>query len=197
MPVSGLALAESRLYRLTPDRFWDMVGACPGILRKLVRTVAERYQTFGENTEQQMRLVALGTMAAGLAHELNNPASAARRAASDLEAALRSQARASLELAARGVPQAGRAALEGALPGRGAPEAGAPQDALARADRAEELALVLEREDVADAVALADALADAGVDAGELGALLGTLPAGARPAAAAWTWTCGAGSRTR
>ena len=190
VPVSGLALAQSRIYRLTPDRFWSMVGACPGILRKLVRTVAERYQTFGENTEHQMRLVALGTMAAGLAHELNNPASAARRAASDLEEALSSQARASLELAAKEVPQAGRAALEEALRGHGGREAGAPQDALARADRAEELVRLLEQEDVEDAVALADALVDAGVDVEELRTLLGALAPGARPAAAAWlAWT--------
>jgi CRP-like cAMP-binding protein len=111
VPVSGLALADSWIYRLPPDRFWDMVSACPGILRGLVRTVAERFQIMGESTEQQMRLVSLGTMTAGLAHELNNPASAARAAAADLGAATLRQARASVRLAGLDLSAATRAGL--------------------------------------------------------------------------------------
>ncbi len=55
VPVTGVALEDTTLYRLLPDAFWALVGACPQVLRRLVRTVAERFQTLGANTEQQMR----------------------------------------------------------------------------------------------------------------------------------------------
>jgi len=189
VPVTGQALADSWVYRLPPERFWAMVGACPGILRRLVRTVAERFQTLGENTEQQMRLVSIGTMAAGLAHELNNPAAAARRAAADLHAAVRRQAGASVALAALDLPEAARAALERLAGGEGAPPA-AGEDALARADRADELVGWLERRGIGDADELGAALADAGIGEDELADVLDASPPAARPAVAAWlAWT--------
>ena len=52
---------------------------------RAVRPVATRIAAREQNRE---RLASLGTMAAGLAHELNNPATAARRAAADLADAL-------------------------------------------------------------------------------------------------------------
>jgi signal transduction histidine kinase len=189
VPVTGVALADTWVYRLVPDRFWAMVGACPGILRRLVRTVAERFQTLGENTEQQMRLVSLGTMAAGLAHELNNPAAAARSAASDLQAATRRQAQASIGLTGLDLPASARAALE-RLVARDAVPLPAGEGALARADRADELVSWLEREDVDDAEELGTALADAGVTQDELAAVLDAAPPAARAAIAAWlAWT--------
>ena len=189
VPVTGVALADTWVYRLVPDRFWAMVGACPGILRRLVRTVAERFQTLGENTEQQMRLVSLGTMAAGLAHELNNPAAAARSAASDLQAATRRQTQASIGLAGLDLPVPARAALE-RLVARDAVPPPAGEGALARADRADELVSWLEREDVGDADELGTALADAGFTQDELAAVLDDAAPAARAAIAAWlAWT--------
>ncbi len=188
VPVTGQALADTWIYRLAPDRFWAMVGACPGILRQLVRTVAERYQVLGSSTEQQMRLVALGTMAAGLAHELNNPAAAASRAAADLADATARQADASLALAALDLPAPTRAGL-GNLVARGAGRPPAGEDALARADRADELVSWLERLGAGDAEELGTALADTGITPDELAAVLDPVAPAARPAIAAWlTW---------
>jgi len=181
VPVTGLALADSRVYRLSPDRFWAMVGACPSILRQLVRTVAERYQTLGANTELQMRLVSLGTMSAGLAHELNNPAAAARRASAELATTLEDQARAALALAASAPTAeslAGLAAvLDDARVRAGALPAG--EDTLERADREDELVEWLEAlEPGGQASEHADALADGGFGREDLEpALAGLDPA--------------------
>jgi len=189
VPVTGLALAESWVYRLAPEAFWAMVAACPAILRRLVRTVAERYQILGENQEQQMRLVSLGTMAAGLAHELNNPAAAAGRAAVGLAEATQRQAAASIALAALGLPGEALEALERVLLPRAGP--GVPdEDALARADRADALLGWLERHGIEEADEIAAGLADAGTEPGELAALLDATPDRARSAVAAWlAWT--------
>jgi signal transduction histidine kinase len=54
-------------------------------IMRQIRPVVGRIAAIEQNRE---RLASLGTMAAGLAHELNNPAAAARRAADDLTAAL-------------------------------------------------------------------------------------------------------------
>ena len=79
-PVSGRALTAVHLYRLEPDAFWQMLSVCPSILRSLVATLARREATLGVVEQQHSKLISLGTMAAGLAHELNNPAAAAQRA---------------------------------------------------------------------------------------------------------------------
>jgi len=176
VPVTGLALQDSLLYRLEPDAFWAMVGACPGILRKLVRAVAERYQRLGENTHQQMRLVSLGTMAAGLAHELNNPAAAAGRAAQGLGEALAELARGSLALSGVALTDAQRRALS-AVAATSAEAAGAQWDfdALSHADREEELAAWLDAHRIPRAFELAAGLADGGIDRARLEPLLSDL----------------------
>jgi len=133
--------------------------------------------------------VSLGTMAAGLAHELNNPAAAARRAAADLDAATARQARASVRLAGLGLPGTAVAALE-RLAARGPAAGAADGDALARADRADELVSWLERHDVEAAAELGTGLAEAGVTLEEVAELLDAVPAPARSAVTAWlAWT--------
>jgi signal transduction histidine kinase len=187
VPVTGLALDDSRLYRLEPDAFWAMVGACPGILRQLVRAVAERYQRLGENTHQQMRLVSLGTMAAGLAHELNNPAAAAGRAASGLGEALAELARGSLALSGVALTHAQRTAFS-AVAARCAEAATAQWDfdALSRADREDELAAWLDAHGIPRAFEFAAGLADGGIDREELEPLLSDLERAAATDVVSW-----------
>jgi CRP-like cAMP-binding protein len=78
-PVSGSALNAARVYKLETDAFWRMLSRCPSILRRLVALLVERWRSLGTVEQQHARLASLGTMAAGLAHELNNPAAASRR----------------------------------------------------------------------------------------------------------------------
>ena len=107
-------------------------------------------------------LVTLGTLAAGLAHELNNPAAAARRAVDGLGTGARGVLAALEELAAQDIVAEQYRALD-ELRKELAPGTG-PSEPLAAADREDELAGWLERHRVADAWELASPLAGAGAD---------------------------------
>jgi C4-dicarboxylate-specific signal transduction histidine kinase len=54
-----------------------------------MRTLAMRLRNMEGYTQEREKLIQLGAMAAGLAHELINPATAARRAAADLRQAVK------------------------------------------------------------------------------------------------------------
>ena len=78
------AVADSRLFRLPRAGFWDLLRCSPLVAREIMRTLATRLRNMEGYTQEREKLIQLGAMAAGLAHELNNPATAARRAAADL-----------------------------------------------------------------------------------------------------------------
>jgi len=89
--VSGVRLLASTAVTLADvetEDFIELVLAQRKVFDRVmaqVRPVVGRITAIEANRE---RLASLGTMAAGLTHELNNPAAAARRAASDLAEAL-------------------------------------------------------------------------------------------------------------
>jgi signal transduction histidine kinase len=81
---SAYAMKNSRILTWSKDAFWKMLYDCPSITREILRTQAQRLQIFETVLQQNQKLIALGSLAAGLAHELNNPAAAASRAVAQL-----------------------------------------------------------------------------------------------------------------
>src|SRR5258707_14794175 len=76
---------SARLFRLCDEDFWHMMRACGSVARLIFQTAANKVRNLEGYSLQREKLASLGTMAAGLAHELNNPAAAAQRAAAHLQ----------------------------------------------------------------------------------------------------------------
>jgi signal transduction histidine kinase len=95
---TGRAVLPTRALRLHKDHFPEMLRRMPELGHRLVALMSDRIREMTRVETQHDKLVALGKLSAGLAHELNNPASAARRAASSLPEALDAVREASLKL---------------------------------------------------------------------------------------------------
>ena len=111
-PLTGRALTSSRILRFPASLFPDLVQKMPELASRLVAVMSDRIRETTRIEQQRDRLAALGKLSAGLAHELNNPASAAKRAASQLRASLKQIKEASHALGARDLTAAQKAEIE-------------------------------------------------------------------------------------
>src|SRR4029077_9534235 len=87
--VSGRAITDSRLLRFPIVHFPELIQKMPVLTQRLVGLMSDRIREDTRVEQQRDRLAGLGKLSAGLAHELNNPASAARRATSQLRTTMK------------------------------------------------------------------------------------------------------------
>ncbi len=99
--VGVRAITDARVLRFPAALFPDLIQKMPELTHRLVGLMADRIRETTRIEQQRDRLASLGKLSAGLAHELNNPASAAKRAASQLRDALKRIKNASHELGRR------------------------------------------------------------------------------------------------
>lgn len=173
-PVTGKALTRSRILRFPAARFPDLVQKMPELIGHLVGLMSDRIREATRLEQQRDRLVGLGKLSAGLAHELNNPASAARRATSQLRAMLKQIKDASHALGARELSSAQRVEiekLEGSLIQKDAP----PLDALTISTMEDELDTVLRSHGQDDLWQLSANLARKGANPALLESLFASL----------------------
>jgi signal transduction histidine kinase len=145
--------------------------------RRKLRELEVAYLGQELTLRQNEKLATLGTLAAGVAHELNNPATAARRASEQLGAALARRDQAHLRLDAADIAPNARERLQTfarhAIDGAARSE---DVDALARADAEAETEEWLEEHGVADSWELAPALVAQGIDLPALDRLAAVMP---------------------
>jgi len=106
------ALTDCRILRYPESKFHDLVQKMPELTQRLVGMMTDRVRETTRREQQRDRLAALGKLSAGLAHELNNPASAAKRAASQLRAILQKIRDAAHELGRRELTATQKAEIE-------------------------------------------------------------------------------------
>lgn len=168
-PTSGRAITDVQLYKLTPDDFWKMLELCPGVMRRILKVAVERSQIHETVTQQQAKLISLGTLSAGLAHELNNPAAAVRSNVNNLEAALQTLPSLALKLHQQPMAEEQIAFLSD-LYRKATTSAlnAAPLDPIAQSEAEDAIADWLEAHEVENAWKLAPMFVTAGLDAAQL-----------------------------
>jgi signal transduction histidine kinase len=111
-PVTGRAISKGRLLRFPAAQFPQLVQKMPELATRLVGLMSDRIRETTRVEQQRDRLASLGKLSAGLAHELNNPASAAKRATSQLRQILKKIKDASHELGKRDLIFAQKAEID-------------------------------------------------------------------------------------
>jgi len=163
--VALRAAEPSRAAQIDAAGFRDLLFATPPAFQKVIRVFGPVMARLEASALQREKLAALGQMSAGLAHELNNPAAAAKRTAAALGEALDVLDGAMASFVEAGVSREDaevflalkREAIERA-------EGAAARDGLDAADAEDAIGDWLEAHGVPDAWTLAEPLASAGLD---------------------------------
>src|SRR6195256_3630725 len=156
--VTGRAITDGRVLKFPTSLFPDLIQKMPELTTRLVGLMSDRIREATRLEQQRDRLASLGKLSAGLAHELNNPASAAKRATSQLRDILKKIKDASVELGKRDLTPAQKSEiekLEAAFTAHDEP----PLDALAVSDLEEQVDSLLRSHGQSDLWQLAADLA--------------------------------------
>lgn len=186
--ISFRVVERARLGIVDPDDFRRLVFAQRPVFLKIMRQFRPVISRVEGNEMRREKLAGLGTMAAGLAHELNNPAAAAKRSADQLALSLDAVTGALKTFVESGVEREDAARfvdLQEQAVARFAACTIQDKSPLAIADREDRLLELLEDQGVADAWKYAEPLARAGVDEDWMEELV-TVAGAATEAAVRW-----------
>jgi signal transduction histidine kinase len=176
--ATGRATVPTRVARFHKKIFPEMLQRMPVLNERLVGLMMDRVRETTRQSEQQTKLASLGKLAAGLAHELNNPAGAAKRAAASLREVRGQLRNAYLRLDCRDLSSAQRGFIakfeDRALERLNAGET--PNiNSLEQADREEELLDWMDSQGVIDGYQLTGGLVEAGLTTSDLEGLAGQV----------------------
>ena len=164
-----VAVEPSDIVVIRRDLFPELIRECPTIVEIGVHVMLERSRVMTSASAADDKMMSMGRLAAGLAHELNNPASAASRSAKQLGAALSDAEKAAEALGRLNLAPEQRKRIEDLASGAIMPTATGVFSAIERADREEDVADWLDSQG-ADS-SLAETLSESGVSRQSLDAL--------------------------
>ncbi|HEY6866163.1 MAG TPA: ATP-binding protein [Candidatus Eisenbacteria bacterium] len=144
-PGNSVTDEPTEVLTLPADCFPEMINRCPDVTAILVHVMLDRARRFTTSDLHDEKMLSLGRLAAGLAHELNNPASALARSAKELSARLFEMEATALALGAERLSSDQLAEIARVRAESDAPQARASLSPLERADREEAVAAWMER----------------------------------------------------
>ncbi len=160
--ASVRARSPTELLTIPKATLDQLLAVSPSAARSMFRVLIDRMQQTSERLRHSDRMAQLGTLTAGVAHELNNPAAAVRRAAQGLNDELDAY---TTLLAGTQTPGAGIARERAlALIGERPPSTGERRSTLALAGEEEQVESWLEQHGVEEPWRLAPDLVHAGID---------------------------------
>jgi len=173
----GYTVMPTRLAWLHSSVFPEMLRRIPVLAARFVGLLTDRVRETTRADQQREKLASLGKLSAGLAHELNNPAAAARRAAAGMGEILATTRETNLRLNRFPLTPKQRETIAQFERDTGHRLATAPVslNSLEQSDREEQLAGWLESHNVIDAWKLAPVFVEAAVGAAELDALIAQI----------------------
>jgi signal transduction histidine kinase len=174
-PIGLRAVTPARYATIEPEAFLDLAFAHRAVFRRAMAQMKPMMARVARRQQQQERLEALGTMAAGLAHELNNPAAAAKQASRELTESLVILSETVEVFVESGVEREAAARLVALHAGaQQRCTARTPLSALAQSDREDELGDALSKLGVPEPWNMAATLASGGVDPAYVQEVAGT-----------------------
>jgi signal transduction histidine kinase len=183
-PGDNYVEEATELLAIHERHFPGMIRECPAFTAHTVHLMLDRARSFSASDLQDEKMISLGRLAAGLAHELNNPASATVRSAKLLLTDLREADAASRALGAAGLTSEQLAAIERTRAGCAQAPAGHLLSPIQRADREDAIADWLSRH--ACEPAYAEALVESAVTLDALDALARVLSGDTLAAGLRW-----------
>ena len=188
-PRYVVAVEPSQVLRIEKSDFREMVSVAWGVVERLVAQMSDRVRGDVRLEQQREKMMALGKLSAGLAHELNNPSAAVSRAAATLSAHLAKLAACVTGLIRLNLDEATIDAIN-LLPTVVRTRESIVLSPLERGEREEELTAWLEDRGVAEGWEIAGTFADAGLGVEDLEEFEGKVPAVALGDALGWV-ECG------
>ena len=175
--VTGYAVTDVRVLWFPVDLFPEMMLRMPELVQRLVGIMSDRVRESTTLDQQQDKLMALGKLSAGLAHELNNPAAGATRAANDLIEVLKELRAADMRLCSHDLTHNQQDSIDAFERKAIDHTATAEQlNSLDQSDREEEVSEWLEAHGITEPWKLSPNLVEAGMDSTALEKLLGEIP---------------------
>jgi signal transduction histidine kinase len=176
--VTGYGVTDGRMLRFPVRLFPEMMQRMPVLVQRLVGIMSDRVRESTTLDQQQDKLMALGKLSAGLAHELNNPAAGATRAANDLIETLKELRSADMRLCSHDLTEKQQELIDSFERKAIDHTATAKQlNSLDQSDREDEVAVWLEAHGIAESWKFSGNLVEAGMDSAALEQLLGEIPA--------------------
>jgi signal transduction histidine kinase len=158
----------SRLLQFDEEQFWSLMTSCPNVRKAILGNMSQRFQKMQSMNIQQEKMASLGTLAAGLMHELNNPGAAARRAAQQLRENLMRMHELSLKFKERELTKEQRHCMVDLQEQALAVKQPLRMNSLEQSDAEEALAEWMESANIENAWKMAPTLVSIGMDAKQL-----------------------------